>query len=331
MENAIKILKSFEKRYIQLYVRQKEDILNLEQMSVTLENLNHMINYDKMSKIFIWANSDLDGACSVILLGNIFPNMTYKSVFFGDFLTQYTAWEKNNLEHYDKVFVVGMVLDQSLINKIDDSKVVFVSDRGEKLNVFDSTMICENTSSCSKLLYRKLKDKFEIPVNLKKLILYVDDYNNYSLKYRESECLNALYRSFRYSRFKEFVKRFWDGYTGFTDSELETVEEFFNKIEEEYENLDIYKGDFKDWSVVCVTSQCPVNEIAKKLIDNHDCDVIVVVNVNTKFVSFRKPVGSSADIVYMAEKLCNGGGGEWASGGHVTERFLEFSEKLEKV
>ena len=48
-----------------------------------------MTNYDIMSKIFVWANSDLDGACSTILLGNIFPNMEYKSVFFGDFLTQW--------------------------------------------------------------------------------------------------------------------------------------------------------------------------------------------------------------------------------------------------
>jgi hypothetical protein len=53
-----------------------------------------------MSKIFVWANSDLDGACSTILLGNIFPNMDYKSVFFGDFLNQYTDWE-HNLENYD--------------------------------------------------------------------------------------------------------------------------------------------------------------------------------------------------------------------------------------
>ena len=286
--------------------------------------------YREMSKIFIWANSDLDGACSVILLGNIFPDMTYKPAFFGDFLEQYVAWEKDNLDKYDKVFIVGMVLDQSLVNKIDDSRVVFVSDRGEKLNVYDSIMIGEEISSCSKLLYRKFKDEVEIPEDLKKLVLYVDDYNNYTLKHRESEYLNAVYRRIRHNRFKEFVNRFWNGFDGFTDREMASADLFFHDIEKEYETLELYRAIFKDWSVISTVSSKPVNEIAKKLIDNHDADVIMIVNLETKFVSFRKPVGSPANIVYMAEKLCNGGGGEWASGGKITEKFLEFTQKLEK-
>lgn len=280
-----------------------------------------------MSKIFVWANSDLDGACSTILLGNIIPDMDYKSVFFGDFLNQYTDWE-HNLENYDKVFVVGMVLDQSLINKIDDRKVVFVSDRGEKLNVFDSTLISEEYSSCCKLLYKKFKDKFEIPNDLKRLILYVDDYNVYSLKHKESEYLNGLYRNIRYNRFKTFVERFWNGYDGLTDKEMESAEAFFNAIDKEYESLDLYEGEFKEWSVVATFSKFSVNEIAKKLIDNHKKDVIIIVNPDTQFVSFRKPEGSIADITFMAENLCNGGGGEWASGGKISQKFLDFTQKL---
>ena len=58
-----------------------------------------------------------------------------------------------------------MVLDQSLVNKIDDPKVVFVSDRGEKINLFESTCICDDTTSCTRLLYKKFKPKFELPVD----------------------------------------------------------------------------------------------------------------------------------------------------------------------
>ena len=280
-----------------------------------------------MSRIFCWANSDLDGACSTILLGNIFPNMGYKSVFFGDFSNQYTEWE-HNLEDYDKVFVVGMVLDQSLINKIDDHKVVFVSDRGEKLNLFDSSIISEEYSSCSKLLYKKFKDKFDIPSDLKKLILYVDDYNQYTLKHKESEYLNALYRNTRYNRFKTFVERFWNGYDGLTDKEMGLAESFFDAIDKEYDDLEFYQGQFKEWSVIATFSKFSVNEIAKKMIDHHKKDVIIVVNPETQFVSFRKPEGSKADITFMAENLCNGGGGEWASGGKITQKFMDFTQKL---
>lgn len=283
-----------------------------------------------MSRIFCWANSDLDGACSTILLGNIFPTIEYRSVFFGNFLKQYTEWEFN-LDNYDKVFVIGMVLDQSIINRIDDPKVVFVSDRNETINVFDSAMISEECSSCSKLLYKKFKDKFDIPVNLKKLILYIDDYNKYSLKHKESEYLNGLYRNTRYNRFNTFVNRFWSGYDGLTNQELTTSEAFFHAIDEEYDKLDIYEGEFKGWSVIATFSKCSVNEIAKKLMDNYQKDVIIVVNPETQFVSFRKPEGSSANIAFMAENLCNGGGGDWASGGGISQKFLDFTQKMIQI
>lgn len=284
-----------------------------------------------MAKVFVWANSDMDGACSTILLGNIFPNMEYKSVFFGDFLNQYNEWVENNLENYSAVFVVGMVLDQALINKIDDDKVIFVSDKLEKLNVFDSKIISEDSTSCSKVLYKKFKDKFEIPVDLKKLILFIDDYNSYTLKHKESEYLNGVYRNIRYNRFNTFVSRFWNGYDGLTDKEQTSADSFFQAIETEYSGLDKYEGTFKSWSVLATFSKLPVNEIAKKLLDNHPHDVIVVVNLDTQFVSFRKSPQSTADVGFIAENLCNGGGSVNASGGKISQKFLDFTTKLTQI
>lgn len=284
-----------------------------------------------MSKIFVWSNSDLDGIGSTILLGNIFPDMEYRSVFFGDFLNQYSEWEESNLENYDKVFVVGMVLDQSLINKIDDSKVVFISDQIVKLNVFDSAILAEDTTSCTKLIYQRFKKKFEFTPNLKRLIAYVDDYNSYTLKHKESEYLNGVFRNIRYNRFATLVKRFWDGYDGLTDKEMESAEAFFEAIDTEYNNIEKFEGEFKSWKVLATFSKHSVNEIAKKLVDNHDHDVIIVVNPDTKFVSFRKNPNSKADIAFMAENLCSGGGSESASGGTVTQKFLDFTQKLEQL
>lgn len=284
-----------------------------------------------MSKIFVWANSDMDGAVSTILLGNMFPNMDFRYSFFGNFLESYKAWEGENLEHYDKVFVVGMVLDQTMVNKIDDDKIVFISDRGEKLKTFDSTLISEEYTSCSKLIYKTFKKKFEIPDKLKLLTLYADDYNDYKLKYQESEYLNAVYRKTTYNRFKWFVKRFWNGYDGLTDKEIKKAREFFDEIEEEVSGLTLYKGQYKDWNVIATFSKASVNEIAKELMNIHKSDVVIVINPDTEFVSFRKPVGSEADIAFMAEKLCDGGGGEYASGGSLTKQFLSFSEELKEL
>jgi hypothetical protein len=148
------------------------------------------------------------------------------------------------------------------------------------------------------------------------------------LKYEESKYLNAIYRRFGYRNFYKFVDRFFDGFDGFTDTEINISEGFFKEIRDEVSTIDLYSGEFKGWGVLATFSKLPVNEIAKELIDNQKADVIIVVNPDTKFVSFRKPLGSPADIVYMAENLCDGGGGEWASGGQMTEKFLGFTTNL---
>lgn len=284
-----------------------------------------------VSKIFIWSNSDLDGACSVILLGQVFQEFEYQSCFFGNFEEQYLRWAKTDLENYDKVFVVGMVIDQKLLNKIDDPRLVIISDRGETLTSYDSKVITEICGSCSKLIYKKFKKIKDFTVDVKKLLVYVDDYNEYVLKHEESKYLNAIYRRFGYRNFYKFVNRFFDGYDGLTDEEINIAEGFFKEIQDEVSTVDLYTGEFKGWKVLATFSKLSVNEIAKELIDNHKADVIIVVNPQTKFVSFRKPLGSAADIVYMAENLCDGGGGEFASGGNLSDKFLGFTTNLEKL
>ncbi len=224
-----------------------------------------------------------------------------------------------------------MVIDQKLLNKIDDPRLVIISDRGEKLTAYDSTLITEECSSCSKLIYKKFKKVKEFPSNVKKLLVYVDDYNEYLLKHEESKYLNAIYRRSGYRSFYKFVDRFFDGFDGFTDAEINIAEGFFKEIENEVSTIELYSGEFKGWKVLAAFSKLSVNEIAKCLIDNQKADVIIIVNPETKFVSFRKPIGSLADIVYMAENLCDGGGGEWASGGSMTEKFLGFTQILDKL
>jgi hypothetical protein len=290
--------------------------------------MQYDINIDVRNKIFIWANSDLDGAASVILLGHVFSEFEYRSVFFGNFEEQYLKWAKTNLEDYDKVFIVGMVIDQSLLNKIDDARLVIISDRVEKLKAFDSTLIIEDSSSCSKLIYQKFKKVKDFPVDVKKLIVYIDDYNVYSVKHEESKYLNAIYRRMGYNKFYTFVKRFWNGFDGFTDTEISLANSFLTEIKEEVATLDLYSGEYKGWKIMAVFSKLSVNEIAKELMDNQKLDVVIVVNPDTKFVSFRKPKDSPADIQYMAENLCDGGGGEYAAGGALTAKFIDLTTKL---
>lgn len=254
--------------------------------------------------------------------------MEYRHCFFGDFETQYNAWAVDDLESYNKVFIIGMALNQSLINKIDDPRVIFISNKLESLNLFDSTLIHENCTSISKLIYKKFKEKVSLDINLKKLIGYVDDYTSNNHKHEESSYLNAIYRKSGHDKFTKFVNRFWNGYDGFTDTELKQYQVFENEITEEFNQLEIFGGDFKKWSVIMTFSKMAVDEISKKLIDKHSPDIIIVVNTSSNYVSFRRKIDSTADLKFIAEYLCGGNGSESASGGKITEKFLKFTENL---
>lgn len=293
-----------------------------EPIDIFTDNTNYSV-----TKIFAWVNSDLDGVGSTILLGNLFPNFEYKSIFFGDFESTFTEWWAINQDNYDKVFIVGMPLIQSMVNKLDDYKIIFVSDN-DRPNVFDSTLIYEDTTSCTKLLYKKFKDKIDFPLQLKMFFVYINDYNSYELKHEESKFINAIFRKSGGGKFAKFVNRFWKGFDGFSTQEINLAESFFKELDNELEGLDLFKGEFKGFSVISTFSKFSVNELSSSILDNYETDVVIVVNPDTQFISFRKSKTSKADIVFMAENLCNGGGGEWAAGGQITPKFLDFTQKL---
>jgi|694.fasta_scaffold00065_17 oligoribonuclease NrnB/cAMP/cGMP phosphodiesterase (DHH superfamily) len=280
--------------------------------------------------VFLWTNCDLDGVASTIILGNAFAksNFDYQCVFFGDFEKKYTEWFNENSNKYDKIFIVGIPLDQNTINKIDDKKVIIISDKKENIKVYDSTLIDDDTTSCTKLLYKKFKDKFEFSSDLKKLIVYVDDYNSYELKTREAKILNGLFRKSGNNRFYNFVNKFWSGYQELSESELRLSSSFYKDLNSELENLFLYQGEYKGHSVIATFAKGSANEIANSLLDNYDYEIAIIVNVNTQFVSFRKKRNSSADIKFMAENLCNGGGSVNSSGGKLTQKFLDFTTTL---
>lgn len=283
-----------------------------------------------MSKVFIWANSDLDGVGSVILLGHVYKDIEYCGVFFGDFESKFLEWREENYDKYAAIFVIGMPLDQSLVNKLDDKKVIFVSDRKEDLKVYESKLLSEECTSCSKLLFKKFSKNPDkaIPQSVKEFIVYVDDYNSYKLKTSEAKYINAIYRKSGSKRFYNFINRFWDGYDGLSDKETNTADLFFKEISNELQNLELYKGTFKGFSVVATFSKMSVNEIAASLLEVYSPDVVIVVNIDTQFVSFRKREGSSADVKFMAENLCGGGGGEYASGGKMGQKFIDYTKEL---
>jgi oligoribonuclease NrnB/cAMP/cGMP phosphodiesterase (DHH superfamily) len=279
-------------------------------------------------KVFLWTNNDLDGVGSAILLGNVFQNFEYESIFFGDFMQKFPDWYDENRNNYDKIFVVGIPLEQSLINKTDDKKLVFISDKKEELTTVESKLISEDSTSCSKMIYKIFKSKFDFPSEVKKFIAYINDYNSYELKTKEAKILNGLFRKSGSRKFYNFVNRFWGGVNEFTEAELKLAGSFYKELNAEMETLSLFSGSYKDLNVIATFSTFSANEIASTLLENYNADIAIVVNPSTQYVSFRKKKDSTANIKFMAENICNGGGSEHAAGGKITQKFLEFTQTL---
>jgi oligoribonuclease NrnB/cAMP/cGMP phosphodiesterase (DHH superfamily) len=165
--------------------------------------------------------------------------------------------------------------------------------------------------------------------NLGRYVL--DDYNSYDLKHEETKYLNALYRKSGGNRFINFVNRFWDGFDGFTTTEVKLANSFFEELEKELEEITLFSGKWEGYKVISTISKFSVNEMAGAIMHSYYGDAVIIMNPDTQFVSFRRYKGSEVDIAKMAANLCDGGGGEWASGGKITKEFLKFSEQLTEI
>lgn len=282
-------------------------------------------------KVYVWANSDLDGAGSTILMGKVFKNIEYSGVFFGDFEENYLTWLEENSETYKKIFIIGISLSQSTLNKIDSDKVIIINDRNDGLVAKKSKIIDDESSSCVRIIYNMFKEKVEFSSNIKRLVLYIDDYNSYALTTPEAKYINGLYRKSGSSKFYSIVNRFWNGYDGLSCREKEKAEAFFKEIENDLENGTLYVKEEDGIKIIATFSDLSVNEIAGSILKAYDVDVVIVIGLRNRFVSFRKNTNSPADIKYLAENLCNGGGGEFASGGELTKRFMEYTKEFTEL
>ena len=61
-------------------------------------------------------------------------------------------------------------------------------------------------------------------------------------------------------------------------------------------------------------------------------DVAIIVNPNSGRVSFRRRAESkNVDVSRIAAKLVDGGGHEYAAGGQVTDKFMDFTKLLKPI
>jgi len=295
------------------------------------------VDPQNVSNIFLFTDHDLDGAgCYYLLRKFIGKKFDYKQTSEKNFLEDFNNLK--NKESYQRIYIFDLAVFKDFYQDFDLENVVYSHHRNlhEQKNIAISKLKNESQeyTSCTKLLYNKLKDKFKSPLTeeQKKLILLIDDYDSYALKSPNSLKLNYLYWTFRYNKAEEFYNQFEEGFNGFSPYQQKIISDCEAKFNEIYRNLKIFKGNItlKDKQVsVCSTfNSFAPSEICNKIILDHKCDIVINVNLNNNYLNIRKSPNCEVHIGKLAEKLFDGGGDEKIAGGHLNNNFLSLSKLL---
>jgi oligoribonuclease NrnB/cAMP/cGMP phosphodiesterase (DHH superfamily) len=187
-------------------------------------------------------------------------------------------------------------------------------------------------TSCCKHIYNLLHKQSDVQLTdqQKHLLLLVDDYDCYKLQLQGSHDLNLLFWNYQGDRVAKFITEFKDGFHGFTDDQLSIIKFYKKAIQETISNLDIFTatipiGD-NTYNIVSTFASKHINDVAHHIINDNGADVGIVVNLESKKVSFRKDKAIDIDLSKLANKLASGGGHKYAAGGLLTDTFMSFSK-----
>lgn len=290
--------------------------------------------------IQVFTDADLDGAISYLTLcwfmGHDLPVSVTTEKEAKKEIVEFIA--NNKVDAFRRVYVLDLDIGD-FANILDYKNFSIVDHHLGSLNCNynfkNAKTKLEDSGSTCKLLYKVLKTHYskDLDFNKKLLISIGHDYDSYTLKDRETSIgINILFWNLQGDRLKKFVKKYKDGFFGFTEEDRRIINYYRNKINRFINESNIYTGTIKigskDIKFCSILADFCINEIAQEIIDRTKSEIAIVVNPRTESVSFRRNVGSTFNVAKLAEKIADGGGHPGASGGKITKTFLEFTKFL---
>lgn len=287
--------------------------------------------------LYLFTDSDLDGAgCYFVLRKYIDSDFGHSQTSEKKFRDQFQALE--NKEKYKRIYICDLSVLEKNLDIVDLPNVVYINHRNTaKYREVPSKKLrqeSEDAESCTILLYKKLKDKFKQPFTRdeKILISYINDYDNYTLKFPESKKLHYLLHTFDGDRLAKFYNTFSNGFKGFTNTQETVIKNVIDRVNNTFNTLKVFKGVIKiggqDVNVCSTFNNIFPSEICDKMLQCYDCDVAISVNLNTSNVSIRKKKDCDVNLGKFANKVFDGGGDGSVAGGKITKTFLELTKLL---
>jgi oligoribonuclease NrnB/cAMP/cGMP phosphodiesterase (DHH superfamily) len=290
------------------------------------------------SNIHVYTHNDLDGLGCLLTIIWAFPDSTVSYTCISNantFKEQYTKAQNN--KSFDKIFITDLSLKQEDIHLIDKNNVIFIDHHKTSLNLqfTNAKKFVQIFSSCSLLVYKLLKSQCILDYNQKQLLVYIDDYDSYNLKFNISKQLNVLFWAHYQNSASLFIEDFFKGFKALTPLQSQAINIYNKKFNDIINNLKVFKCTAViqniSSSITAAFAETSINDVSDYLFQKHNSDIIIIVNLRNNRVSFRRKKNIPIDVSLLAQNLCNGGGHDQAAGGEITEKFLLFSKIFEPV
>jgi oligoribonuclease NrnB/cAMP/cGMP phosphodiesterase (DHH superfamily) len=285
-------------------------------------------------KVLVFTDNDLDGAGSALALRLIYGDkatVEIHEVYDVEITSNTLSRWLPEFDHYDRVYFTDVYITEDTVPYIDRKNVVIIDHHHDHVAVKDryktAKVIIEPYSSCTRLITEKFK-LTSITPEQKLLLDVIDDYDSYTLKFKETLRLHAIYTTYNRPKVMKFIESFENGLREFNTMELNSIKLYFNKLKEQL-NTTFFTGKIKDYKIVGCIADFAINEVAHFALKKYDADIAFVVNVNYGGVSFRRSKTCDAKLNVIANKLCDGGGHEYAAGGKLTQLFQDFTKTLQ--
>lgn len=300
-----------------------------------------------VKKCVIFTDCDLDGIGSYLVF-RWFTGMDkveHHICSQSNFRKTFSSWcMKNDIDKYHKVYIFDLDVSQDNLDLVDRKNVSIIDHhdthvQNEKKYKHAKTILKEYTSCC-RLIYDLLNNMYEdtnLTQHQKLLMLMVDDYDSYKLQLKDSYSLNVVLWNYVGKRAEQFTRDFGEGFKGFNQSHLNMIHLNNKKVSRVLSELEIFKGTLpvndKKYKLFATMASQSLNEVAHHIIDNYNCDICMVMNMNTKRVSFRKNKETvpELDLGKLAANIADGGGHPYSAGGQLTDKIMTLTKLLSPV
>lgn len=294
------------------------------------------MNSNTRDDLYLFTDCDLDGAGCYFLLRKVLNDAEIPHTVSTEKKFRNSFLSLPNKENYKKIYICDLSVLCNNLDIIDMPNVVYMNHRNtDSYKCIEHKQLHQESqdfSSCTLLMYDRLKAKINLTQEQKRLLSLIDDYDSYKLQFPESKKLHFLISSFTDNKLTKFYSLFKDGFNGFTETQHKIISIIEKQIETTFDKLKIFKGNIKiggtDTTICSTFNNIFPSEICDKIIKKYNCDIAINVNLNTSSVSIRKSKLCFTHLGKFAQKIFDGGGDSSVAGGKITKTFLELSKQL---